>query len=115
MIAQAPWPNGWEPVAVHDLPHLIVVLRRDVGSSIDLFGSRNPGAETSDRPLVEQTFFQGREEEQHVIRPAAMAHEPDAPHLAFEVAESAADLDAELREQLLSRGPIIRARRDADR
>src|SRR5262245_49464929 len=51
------------------------------------------------RSQAAQTLLQRRQELQHHARPAVVTHEADTPCLALELAEAAADLDAELVEQ----------------
>src|SRR5262249_4346763 len=65
-------------------------------------------------PLRRQTFLECREEQQHVVFAAAITHQADAPHLALEIAQPAADLDAELVEELLAYRAVIDTGRDLD-
>ena len=52
---------------------------------------------------------------QHDPRPAVVPHQANPPRLAFEVAQTAADLDAELAQQLLAHRQVIDAGRNAHR
>src|SRR5581483_9112482 len=61
------------------------------------------------RTLPEEAFFKGGENEQDIFRLTVVAHQTDAPGLALEVAQAAADLDAELVEKLRTHGGVIHA------
>src|SRR5258708_38627607 len=72
------------------------------------------GAAGNAASLVEQGFFEGREEQENVILLGRPAHQADAPDLALDGAESAGDLDAELITKLCANFAIVGARRDFD-
>src|SRR5581483_10759141 len=65
-------------------------------------------------PLGEQTLLQGGEDQQHAVGAGVVPHQADAPDLALVLAQAAADLDAEVREQLLAHRQVFHAGRHLD-
>src|SRR5690606_22119101 len=59
--------------------------------------------------LFGKQLFEGAKQQQDVARTGRVAHQTDTPHFAFEVAQSAADLDAEPFEQLPANCRVIDA------
>src|SRR5438132_3910049 len=57
-------------------------------------GNAGPGCERY--PLRLQALFQRRQEQEDIVGAAAVTHQADAPGFALELAQTAADLDAEL-------------------
>src|SRR5262249_35899599 len=78
-------------------------------------GGRHGCARRELRTLSKQALFQGCQEDQYVVRPTRVPHQPDTPRLAFELTQAAADLDPELTEQPLAGGQVINAAWDAHR
>jgi len=56
-----------------------------------------------------EALFQSGQEEEDVFGPAGVAHEADAPGFAFEVAQAAADFDAEFGEKFFADGEVFDA------
>src|SRR6185312_3267895 len=82
-------------------------------SSIGLFGGGDAAARFHLGPGVVEHLLQRREECKYAVGPAVVAHQADAPGLALEVAETAADLDAEFAEQPLASRRVVHAVRDS--
>src|SRR5690348_2113284 len=64
--------------------------------------------------LIEQDLFERREEEQHIIFLARIAHQANAPELAFDGAEAAADFDIEFVEELIAGFGVVHSGGDFD-
>src|ERR1700722_20042709 len=63
--------------------------------------------------LLEQHLFEPRQEQQHVLGLAAVAHQPDAPDFSAERTNAPGNLDAEFVQQLLTKPRLFDSRRDA--
>src|SRR5579884_2877582 len=81
-------------------------------NGIGFVRSRDAGAWRDADTLDGKALFERREEEQDVGGPAGVAHETNAPGLPLEIAQSAADLDAELAQKALARVEVVGAGRD---
>src|SRR5258708_3844882 len=89
--------GGWG--TFEDLLRFIVsrrLITRNDESGIRLVRRGDAGAGRYLDTLRRQTLLQRGEEEQHIGGTAGVSHQADAPGLALEVAESAADFDAEV-------------------
>src|SRR5438045_207098 len=87
----------------------------DLSCGVKRVGRRDPSARRDLRTLAGEALLQRRQEQQHAVRPAVVSHQADAPRLALEVAEAAADLDAELRQQPFAHRRVVHAGWDAHR
>jgi hypothetical protein len=76
---------------------------------------RHAGSHPRLNALPRQHFLQRVQEQQDVAFAAGMAHQADAPDLAFQLAKTAPDLDVELVEQRLPYPDVVDVRRDAHR
>src|SRR5580693_1143510 len=72
-------------------------------------GGTHTGATGNAESLIQQHFFECREEQKNVGFLAAVAHQSHAPDLAFHGAESAGDFDIEFVEQLVAHLRIVNA------
>src|SRR6266568_1391916 len=81
------------------------LLMPHLGVSLDRGGDAR--ARRRLRPLLDQTLLQRGEQLHDAVGPAVVTHQPDAPDLALELAQSAADLDPVVGEQLLPHGDVI--------
>src|SRR4051812_37404973 len=86
----------------------------DVRRGRDGSGGRLGAGRLGVDPTLGQHGLQRAEQQDDQARRRARAHQADAPDLAGQRPEAAADLDAELLEQLLPHGRIVDAVRDAD-
>src|SRR5690349_6910348 len=82
----------------------VSILRRGHASTGCYLDARTP-----------QALLQRRQHREHRPRPAVVAHEADAPDLALEVAEPAADFDAELGQHAFANRQIVNALRNEHR
>src|SRR5262249_31539675 len=81
---------------------------------VDLVGCRHAAARRAPGALGLKTLLQCGEELQHDSGPAVVSHQADSPGATLELAEAAADLDAELVEQALPNGQVVNAVGDPD-
>src|SRR5262245_14763800 len=86
-------------------------------SSAGVSGVRggDPGAGRDLRALALQALLQRPEDLEYNPGPCVVAHQADAPGLAFALTEPATDLDAERVEQLLADRRVVHAGGNADR
>src|SRR5437879_8580918 len=76
---------------------------------IDPDGSSHAGSGRNAESLVQQDLFQRRQEKQNMFGLAHIAHQADAPDLAFQPPNASGDFDTEFIEQLPPHTPVIHA------
>src|SRR5437870_5600075 len=76
--------------------------RRRLTFSIHDIRRRDAGARRHLATDTQQALFERGKHLQHAVGPCVVPHQADAPDLALEVAQSAADLDAEVAQKLFA-------------
>src|SRR5216684_2457781 len=85
------------------------------GLRVAAHGRADSGTAGDAEPLIEQSLFQRRQEQENVVLLARPAHQADAPDLSLDGAKAAGDFDSEFVEKLVANFLIFDALGDFHR